>query len=151
MALNFTLKGTQQFLSGKEHFYEENVNLHWNLAKGTTSKAQGTMTVDRSIKLRPITYWPITIQRRSDMRARMLGTRGRVVQKGIGEAHVFLLTRASWAEPNGSVYCTCSGCCGYFWDLIVTWRRHSRLTLVHQTWLDRNHQCSIHISCHRWD
>ena len=22
------------------------------------------------------------------------------VQKGIGEAHVFLLTRASWAEPN---------------------------------------------------
>ena len=39
------------------------------------------------------------------MRARMLGARGRVVQKGIGEAHVFLLTRASWAEPNGSVYC----------------------------------------------
>ena len=37
------------------------------------------------------------------MRARMLGARGRVVQKGIGEPHVFLLTRASWAEPNGSV------------------------------------------------
>ena len=39
------------------------------------------------------------------MRARMHGRHGRVVQKGIGEAHMFLLTRASWAEPNGSVYC----------------------------------------------
>ena len=38
------------------------------------------------------------------MRARVLGVRGRVVQKGIWEAQVFLLTRASWAEPNGSVY-----------------------------------------------
>ena len=33
------------------------------------------------------------------------GARGRVVQKGIGELHAFLLTRASWAEPPGSVYC----------------------------------------------
>ena len=41
---------------------------------------------------------------RSDMRARMLGARGRVVQKGIGEPHMFLLTRVSWAEPTGSVY-----------------------------------------------
>ena len=39
------------------------------------------------------------------MRKRMLGARGRVVQKGMGEAHMFLLTHASWAEPNGSVYC----------------------------------------------
>ena len=38
------------------------------------------------------------------MRARMLDARGRVVQKGIGEAHVFLRTRALWAEPNGSAY-----------------------------------------------
>ena len=38
------------------------------------------------------------------MRAHMLGARVRVVQNGIGEAHLFLLTRASWAEPNGSVY-----------------------------------------------
>ena len=38
------------------------------------------------------------------MRARMLGARGKVVQKGIGEPQVFLLTRASWAEPTGSVY-----------------------------------------------
>ena len=41
---------------------------------------------------------------RSDMHARMLGARGRVVQKGIGESHVFLLTRALWVEPTGSVY-----------------------------------------------
>ena len=26
------------------------------------------------------------------------------VQNGIGEAHMFLLPRAPWAEPNGSVY-----------------------------------------------
>ena len=41
---------------------------------------------------------------KSDMRARMLGAPDIVVQKGIGEAQVFLLTHASWAEPNGSVY-----------------------------------------------
>ena len=40
-------------------------------------------------------------QIKSIMRARMLGARGRVVQKGIGESHVFLHTRALWAEPNG--------------------------------------------------
>ena len=38
------------------------------------------------------------------MRARMVGTHGRVVQNGIGVAHVFLLTRVLWAEPNGLVY-----------------------------------------------
>ena len=38
------------------------------------------------------------------MRVRMHGARGRVVQNGIVKAHVFLLTRAPWAEPNGSVY-----------------------------------------------
>ena len=38
------------------------------------------------------------------MRARMVGTHGRVVQNGIGVAHVFLLTRVLWAEPSGSVY-----------------------------------------------
>ena len=32
------------------------------------------------------------------MRACMLGACGRVVQNGIGEAHMFLLTRAPWAE-----------------------------------------------------
>ena len=37
------------------------------------------------------------------MHARMLGAL-QIVQKGIGEAHVFLLTRATWAELNGSVY-----------------------------------------------
>ena len=30
--------------------------------------------------------------------------RAGVVQKGIGEPHVFLLTCASWAEPTGLVY-----------------------------------------------
>ena len=34
----------------------------------------------------------------------MFGTHGRVVQNDIGEAPVFLPTRAPWAEPNGSVY-----------------------------------------------
>ena len=34
----------------------------------------------------------------------MLGTHDRVVQNGIGEAHVFLPTPAPWAEPNGLVY-----------------------------------------------
>ena len=43
---------------------------------------------------------------RSDMRAHLLSAHGRVVQKGIGEAHMFLLTRAPWVEPNGSVYYT---------------------------------------------
>ena len=38
------------------------------------------------------------------MRAPYLGMCGRVVQKGIGEPHMFLLKRASWAEPTGSVY-----------------------------------------------
>ena len=41
---------------------------------------------------------------RSDICARMLGARGRVVQNDIGVAHMFLLTRAPWAEPNGSVF-----------------------------------------------
>ena len=31
---------SRQFSSG--HIYEENVNLCWNFAKGTTAKAQGT-------------------------------------------------------------------------------------------------------------
>ena len=35
----------------------------------------------------------------------MLGACGRVVQKGIGEAHISLLACATWEEPNGSVYC----------------------------------------------
>ena len=43
------------------------------------------------------------------MRAHILA-RGRVVQKGIGEPHVLLLTRASWVEPSGSVYCLCFRC-----------------------------------------
>ena len=42
------------------------------------------------------------------MRARiMLDTHIRVVQNGIGKAHMFLLTHASWAEPNGSAYSKC--------------------------------------------
>ena len=40
---------------------------------------------------------------KSDMGARMLGARGRVVRNGIGEAEVFLLTHVPWAEHNGSV------------------------------------------------
>jgi hypothetical protein len=40
---------------------------------------------------------------RSDMRVRLLGARGIVVQKGIGETLVFSLTHASWAEPTVSV------------------------------------------------
>ena len=32
--------------SGKGHFYdEENLSLYWNLAKGTTAKAPGTMAI----------------------------------------------------------------------------------------------------------
>ena len=38
------------------------------------------------------------------MLSRMLGAHGRVVQKSIGAAHVFLHTRAPWAEPNGTVF-----------------------------------------------
>ena len=33
----------------------------------------------------------------------MLDAHGRVVQNGIGEAHMFLITRVPWAEPNGSI------------------------------------------------
>ena len=51
------------------------------------------------------------MQRRSDTKVRhacaYLGVRGRIVQKGIGEPHVFLLTCASWAEPTGSVFYPC--------------------------------------------
>ena len=67
-----------------------------------------SLTIDQSIKLRPIAYWPIIVQQRSDTKVRhacaYLGARGRVVQKGVGEPHLFLVTRASWAEPTGSVY-----------------------------------------------
>ena len=34
----FALEGVQQFFSAK---HEENVNLYWNLAEGTTAKALG--------------------------------------------------------------------------------------------------------------
>ena len=40
--LNFALEGAEQYSPGKEHFYEENVNLYLNFAKGITAKAQGT-------------------------------------------------------------------------------------------------------------
>ena len=30
----------------KRHFFEENVNLCWDFAKGTTAKAQGTTAID---------------------------------------------------------------------------------------------------------
>ena len=40
---------------------------------------------------------------KSAISARTVGARDRVVQNGIGEAHVFLLTCAPWAEPNKSV------------------------------------------------
>ena len=43
------------------------------------------------------------------MQACMLGARGGVVQNGIGEAHVLLLTRTLRAEPYGSVYCKSLG------------------------------------------
>ena len=43
-----------------------------------------------------------------------LCARGRVVQKGIGEPHVSLLTRASGAEPTGSVYCLRTICASMF-------------------------------------
>ena len=69
------------------------------------------VTIDRSIKHCELTnhcvltnHNPLHNQKsdtfKSDMRARMLGARGRVVQKDIGEAHVFLLTCAPWAEPK---------------------------------------------------
>ena len=65
--------------------------------------------IDQSIKLRPIAYdqsQPIAQPKvwhyiKSEMRARTIGARGRVVQNCIREAHVFLLTRAPWGEPNG--------------------------------------------------
>ncbi len=44
-ALNFALEGARQFSTGKGHFYEENVNLYWNLAKCTTAKAKGTTAI----------------------------------------------------------------------------------------------------------
>ena len=44
-ALNCVLEGAQEFSSGKGHCYEENVNLNWKFAKGTTAKAQGTTTI----------------------------------------------------------------------------------------------------------
>ncbi len=44
-ALNFALEGARQFSYCKGHSYEENVNLYWNFAKGTTAKAQGTTAV----------------------------------------------------------------------------------------------------------
>ena len=59
-----------------------------------------------------------------------LGARGRVVQKGIGEPHLFLLTRASWAEPTGSVYsgglqgcvlATVTNSCFSHWPVINQW------------------------------
>ena len=47
---------------------------------------------------------PKVQQIKSDIRARMLGAHTRFVKNGNGEAHVFLLTHAPWAEPIGSVY-----------------------------------------------
>ena len=41
--LNFALEGTQQFSSGKGHFYEANENLYWKFSKGT--KAKGTTAI----------------------------------------------------------------------------------------------------------
>ena len=43
--MNFVLEGAQQFPSGKGHFYETNVNLYWNFAKGTKAKPQGTKAI----------------------------------------------------------------------------------------------------------
>ena len=42
-ALNLILEGAQQFSFGKGHFYEENVNLFWYFAKGTSEIAVGAM------------------------------------------------------------------------------------------------------------
>ena len=42
MILIHLFEGAQQFSSGKGHFYGENVSFYWNLAEGTTAKAQGT-------------------------------------------------------------------------------------------------------------
>ena len=44
LKLNFALEGAQ-FSSGNGHFYELNVKLYWNLAGGTTAKAQGTTAI----------------------------------------------------------------------------------------------------------
>ena len=44
--MNFAFEGAQQCFYFMGHFYEENVNLYWNFAKGITgftAKAQGTM------------------------------------------------------------------------------------------------------------
>ena len=79
-----------------------------SLCKTTSRWADpDTIVPNTSIQncLRVFTISNIITQIKADMRARMLGARVRVVQKGNGWAHVFLLTRASWAEPNGSVYC----------------------------------------------
>ena len=44
-ALNFSLERAQKFCSGiRGHFYGENV-CYWNLAEGTTAKAQGTKAI----------------------------------------------------------------------------------------------------------
>ena len=40
--LELVSRRAQQFSTGKGHFFEENVSLYWNFAKGTTAKAQGT-------------------------------------------------------------------------------------------------------------
>ena len=47
---------------------------------------------------------PKVRQIKADMRVLNAWRCGRVVQNGIGEAHMFSLTHAQWAEPNGSVY-----------------------------------------------
>ena len=62
------------------------------------------------------------------MRVRMLGARGRVVQNGIGEAHVFLLTRAPWAKLNGSVYCQYKFTFSPYWKqtAAILQEQHSR-------------------------
>ncbi len=45
-ALNFALEGAQQFFFPvRGHSCEEYVNLYWNFAKGTTTKAQGTTAI----------------------------------------------------------------------------------------------------------
>ena len=59
-----------------------------------------------------------------DMRARMLGG-----QNGIGEAQMFLLTRAPWVEPNGSLCCLALGLATDTWNLARLTQNISRQRL----------------------
>ena len=80
-------------------------NPQWSTWKSRVLSVQeqlqimGMVSIDRSIKLRPIVYWPITTQRRSDTKVRHACAYAWPARQSCAERHrralhVFLLTRA---------------------------------------------------------